>query len=83
MKKRSFNLTGKRFVEISLTNLSLSEWLGVIAFVFLTILMYLLKFLGKYILKALDLIVTLTIAFLIIYIFYHPVIKVSLDFTGN
>ena len=83
MKKRSFNLTGNRFIDISLTNLSLSEWLGVIAFVFLTILMYLLKFLGKYILKALDLIITLTIAFLIIYIFYHPVIKVSLDFVGK
>ena len=83
MKKRSFNLTGNRFIDISLTNLSLSEWLGVIAFVFLTILMYLLKFLGKYILKALDLIVTLTIAFLIIYIFYHPIIKVSLDFTSK
>lgn len=83
MKKRSFNLTGNRFIDISLTNLNLSEWLDVILFVLLAIVMYLLKFLGKYILKALDLIVTLTIAFLIIYIFYHPIIKVSLDFTSK
>ena len=83
MKKRSFNLTGNKLIEISLTNLSFSEWLGVIAFVFLTILMYLLRFLNKYILKALDLIVTLFVAWLLIYIIFHPVIKVSLDFVSK
>lgn len=83
MKKRSYNKTTEKLMEISMTKLSLSEWFNVIGFVFLTILLYLLRFLNKYILKALDLIVTLFIAFLIIYIFFHPAIKITLDLSGK
>lgn len=83
MKKRPYSVLGNKFMKISLTKLSLSEWLDVILFVLLAIVMYLLSFLRIYILKALDLIVTLFVAWLLIYIVFHPAIKISLDLTNK
>lgn len=58
-------------------------WFSAIMAVFLLIALAVLRFLKVYILKALDLIVTLFVAWLIIYIIFHPTIKASISITGG
>lgn len=63
--------------------LAVDGWFSAIMAVFLLIALAVLRFLKVYILKALDLIVTLFVAWLIIYIIFHPTIKASISITGG
>ena len=63
--------------------LAVDGWFSAIMALFLLIALAVLRFLKVYILKALDLIVTLVIAYLIIYIIFHPTIKASISITGG
>lgn len=63
--------------------LDVDGWFSAIIAVLLLIALAVLRVLKVYILKALDLIVTLFVAWLIIYIIFHPTIKASISITGG
>lgn len=63
--------------------MAIDGWFSAIVAVLLLIALAVLRFLKVYILKALDLIVTLFVAWLIIYIIFHPTIKASISITGG
>ena len=69
----------KRFEKI----IELDGWFATIVITFLAIMVVIFNFLKKYVLKAIDLIITLFIAWLIIYIIFHTTIKASISITGG
>lgn len=79
MKKRFIKKSTERLIEIGATEPGLKGWLIVIGLIFLAITLCVFKFLKTYFLKALDLIVTLTFAFLIVYLLLHPFINATIS----